>query len=43
MNDIPISEMNFERLYHFLDSKLFKEVMYKYDVWEENAEPQFFP
>ena len=30
-------------LFNFLDSKLFKEVMYKYDVWEENAEPQFFP
>ena len=30
-------------LFNFLDSYLFKEVMYKYDVWEENAEPQFFP
>ena len=30
-------------LFNFLDSNLFKEVMYKYDVWEENAEPQFFP
>ena len=30
-------------LFNFLDSDLFKEVMYKYDVWEENAEPQFFP
>ena len=30
-------------LFNFLDSSLFKEVMYKYDVWEENAEPQFFP
>ena len=30
-------------LFNFHDSNLFKEVMYKYDVWEENAEPQFFP
>ena len=30
-------------LFNFLDSNLFKEVMFKYDVWEENAEPQFFP
>lgn len=30
-------------LFNFLDSNLFKDVMYKYDVWEENAEPQFFP
>ena len=30
-------------LFNFLDSNLFKEVMYKYDVWEENAEPQVFP
>ena len=30
-------------LFNFLDSNLFKEVMYKYDVWEESAEPQFFP
>ena len=30
-------------LFNFLDSNLFKEVMYKYDVWEENADPQFFP
>ena len=30
-------------LFNFLDSNLLKEVMYKYDVWEENAEPQFFP
>ena len=30
-------------LFNFIDSNLFKEVMYKYDVWEENAEPQFFP
>ena len=30
-------------LFNFLDSNLFKEVMYKYDVWEENTEPQFFP
>lgn len=30
-------------LFNFLDSNLFKEVMKKYDVWEENAEPQFFP
>ena len=32
-----------EILFNFLDSSLFKEVMYKYDVWEENAKPQFFP
>ena len=30
-------------LFNFLDSSLFKEVMHKYDVWEENAKPQFFP
>ena len=30
-------------LFNFLDSSLFKEAMYKYDVWEENAVPQFFP
>ena len=30
-------------LFNFLDSNLFIEVMYKYDVWEDNAEPQFFP
>ena len=30
-------------LFNFLDSNLFRDVMYKYDVWEENAEPQFFP
>ena len=30
-------------LFNFLDSTLFKEVMHKYDVWEENAKPQFFP
>ena len=30
-------------LFNFLDSNLFKEIMYKYDVWEENAEPQYFP
>ena len=30
-------------LSNFLDSSLFKEVMHKYDVWEENAKPQFFP
>ena len=30
-------------LSNFLNSDLFKDVMYKYDVWNENAEPQFFP
>ena len=30
-------------LFNFLDSSLFKEVMHKYDVWEENTKPQFFP
>ena len=30
-------------LFNFLDSSLFKEVMHKYDVWEENAKSQFFP
>ena len=30
-------------LFNFLNSNLFKEVMHKYDVWEENAKPQFFP
>ena len=30
-------------LFNFLDSNLFQEVMQKYDVWEENAKPQFFP
>ena len=30
-------------LFNFLDSNLFKDVMCKYDVWKENAEPQFFP
>ena len=27
----------------FLDSKLFKDIMFKYDVWTENDMPQFFP
>ena len=30
-------------LSNFLNSDLFKDVMYRYDVWNENAEPQFFP
>ena len=28
---------------NFLDSELFKDVMNKYDVWEENTKPIFFP
>ena len=28
---------------NFLDSDLFKDVMNKYDVWEENTKPVFFP
>ena len=28
---------------NFLDSELFKDVMNKYDVWEENTKPVFFP
>ena len=28
---------------NFLDSELFKDVMNKYDVWEENSKPVFFP
>ena len=30
-------------LSNFLDSKLFKDIMFKYDVWTENDIPQFFP
>ena len=30
-------------LLNFLDSELFNDVMYKYDVWEENVKPVFFP
>ena len=30
-------------LTNFLNSKLFKDVMFKYDVWTENDMPQFFP
>ena len=30
-------------LTNFLDSKLFKDIMFKYDVWKENDMPQFFP
>ena len=30
-------------LTNFLDSKLFKDIMFKYDVWTENDMPQFFP
>ena len=30
-------------LTNFLDSKLFKDIMFKYDVWTENDIPQFFP
>ena len=28
---------------NFLDSELFKDVMNKYDIWEENSKPIFFP
>ncbi len=28
---------------NFLNSKLFKDIMFKYDVWTENDKPQFFP
>ena len=28
---------------NFLNSKLFKDIMFKYDVWTENDIPQFFP
>ena len=28
---------------NFLNSKLFKDIMFKYDVWTENDMPQFFP
>ena len=30
-------------LTNFLHSKLFKDIMFKYDVWTENDMPQFFP
>ena len=30
-------------LTNFLNSKLFKDIMFKYDVWTENDIPQFFP
>ena len=30
-------------LTNFLRSKLFKDIMFKYDVWTENDMPQFFP
>ena len=30
-------------LTNFLNSKLFKDIMFKYDVWTENDMPQFFP
>ena len=32
-----------QTLSNFLDSKLFKDIMFKYDVWTENDIPQFFP
>ena len=32
-----------QTLTNFLNSKLFKDVMFKYDVWTENDMPQFFP
>ena len=28
---------------NFLNSKLYKDIMFKYDVWTENDMPQFFP
>ena len=28
---------------NFLNSKLYKDIMFKYDVWTENDIPQFFP
>ena len=30
-------------LNNFLESKLFKDVMYVYDVWKKNSEPVYFP
>ena len=32
-----------QTLTNFLNSKLFKDIMFKYDVWTENDMPQFFP
>ena len=32
-----------QTLSNFLNSKLFKDIMFKYDVWTENDIPQFFP
>ena len=32
-----------QTLTNFLNSKLFKDIMFKYDVWTENDIPQFFP
>ena len=30
-------------LNNFLESKLFKDIMYVYDVWKKDSEPVFFP
>ena len=30
-------------LYNFLESNLFKDIMYVYDVWKKDSEPVFFP
>tara|TARA_B100000927_G_scaffold142125_1_gene114617 strand:- start:321 stop:971 length:651 start_codon:yes stop_codon:yes gene_type:complete len=30
-------------LNNFLESKLFEDVMYEYDVWKKNSEPVYFP
>ena len=30
-------------LNNFLESNLFKDVMYVYDIWERNSEPVYFP
>jgi len=30
-------------LNNFLESKLFEDIMYEYDVWKKNSEPVYFP
>jgi hypothetical protein len=30
-------------LFNFLESELFKDIMLKYDVWEENSTSVYFP
>ena len=30
-------------LFNFLESELFKDIMLKYDVWEENSTAVYFP